>query len=59
MKRNTQSKMIAGICAGLSESTGISTTVWRLIFLAGIMFGSLGLWVYLALWIIMPKADKP
>ncbi|MET1065030.1 MAG: PspC domain-containing protein [Arthrobacter sp.] len=48
-------KIIAGVCAALAERFGISPTVVRLGFVAFGFFG-IGELVYIALWILIPKA---
>lgn len=46
---------IAGVCAGLAEYFGLDTSLVRIATLIFILFGGLSLWVYLALWLIIPK----
>src|SRR4029078_4504774 len=53
--RVPESRMIAGVCAGLAEQVGVSVTVIRLAFVLGVIVGwGMGLVLYLALWVIMP-----
>jgi phage shock protein C len=56
--RPTRSGWIAGVCAGLADRFGISRGLVRLGF---VIFGLVGAGeiVYIALWIIMPKDDRP
>lgn len=54
--RNTDESMIGGVCAGLSEYTGISTMAWRIIFLVLLFAGQIGLIAYIILWIVVPEA---
>lgn len=56
MRRDTNNKMIAGVCSGIANSTGASVGLIRAGFFALACVGSLGLWLYLALWIFTPKA---
>jgi phage shock protein PspC (stress-responsive transcriptional regulator) len=53
--RPTQGKWIAGVCAGLANRFGLSPGLVRLGF---VIFGLVGAGeiVYIALWILMPKA---
>jgi phage shock protein C len=53
--RPRNGKMIAGVCAGLAHRFGLSTGLVRLGF---VVFGLVGAGelVYIALWILMPKA---
>jgi len=52
--RRSEGKMIAGVCAGLSEFSGISTTRLRWAFFLFGLFGA-GEVVYIILWILLPK----
>lgn len=53
--RIPETKMIAGVCAGLAEQFGVSVTIIRLAFVLGVIVGwGMGLVLYLALWVIMP-----
>lgn len=53
--RSRESRVIAGVCAGLADQFGISVTIVRLAFLLGTLVGGgMGLVVYLVLWVIMP-----
>lgn len=47
--------MIAGVCAGLAARFGISKTLVRIAFVLFGLFG-IGELVYIALWIVIPKA---
>jgi phage shock protein PspC (stress-responsive transcriptional regulator) len=51
----SSSGKIAGVCSGIADEFGISTTVMRLIFMLATFFGGLGPVVYIALWFIMPR----
>jgi len=54
--RSRNSRMIAGVCAGLGEFFGIDPTVVRLLFAAGALlgFGSFIL-IYLVIFIVVPE----
>ncbi len=53
--RTRDGAMLGGVCAGLAETFGVSTTALRLavVLLTLLGFGW-GLVVYLALWVFMP-----
>ncbi len=58
MHRSKDNKMIAGVCAGLSESMKIDPSITRLIVLLLLLFSGFSetiLLIYLILWIILPK----
>ena len=54
----SQDSIIAGVCAGLSEYLGLDTSLVRIRTLILILFGGLSLWIYIILWLIVPKAPK-
>ena len=55
LKRNTQNKVIGGVCSGLGEYFGIEPIIFRLVFVALLLFGfGAGFIIYLILWLLMP-----
>lgn len=50
--------MIAGVCGGIAEYFGLDTSLVRIATLILILAGGLSLWVYIILWLIIPKAPK-
>ena len=54
--RPSQGKVIAGVCAAIADRLGISRTVVRIGF---VIFGLVGVGelVYIALWILIPRAN--
>ena len=56
--RNPHRSRLGGVCAGLSDYTGLSQTLFRLLFLISLFFGGFGLWVYMLLWIVVPARDE-
>lgn len=57
--KNKSKGMIFGVCAGLSEATGIDVSLLRIATVAGAIFsGSLILWIYLLLGIILPLKEE-
>ncbi|MDQ3886763.1 MAG: PspC domain-containing protein [Actinomycetota bacterium] len=48
-------KWIAGVCAGIADRLGVSRSLVRIGFVLFGLFG-VGEIVYIALWILMPKA---
>jgi len=54
--RSEKNKVIAGVCAGLAEYFNVDVTLVRLVFLLGTFFGfSSAIWIYLAMWLIVPS----
>ena len=56
--RSRTDRSIAGICGGLADYFDSDPTMIRLLMLLLILFGGLSLWVYIILWLIVPKAPK-
>ena len=50
-------KKIAGVCGGLAEYFHIDSLIVRAVFVAVALGGSLGVWIYLLLWLLAPKAN--
>ena len=46
--------MIAGVCGGLAEYTGVDALLWRVGFVALAVAGGTGVIVYVLLWLLMP-----
>jgi phage shock protein C len=55
----SRNKMIAGVCAGIAEYFGWDITLFRVAFvLVSILSVAFpGIFVYLVLWIVMPRPD--
>lgn len=53
--RSYDDRMIAGVCGGLAEYTGLDPSIWRVIFVILLLPGGLpGFLPYLLLWVIVP-----
>ncbi len=53
--RSRKDRMIGGVCGGLAQYFTIDPTVIRLIAVISLLFGSLGFWAYLIMWIVVPE----
>ena len=56
---DVESRKIGGVCSGLAAYFDIDVTIIRVIFLALLLCGSFGFWLYLIIWIVAPKAVTP
>jgi phage shock protein PspC (stress-responsive transcriptional regulator) len=56
--RTLDGRMVAGVCSGLSEYTGLDVTVVRLIFAAATFLGFFGAFAYIAAWVIIPEEGE-
>ncbi len=52
--RNRTDRKIWGVCGGLAKYFDIDPTIVRVIALASILVGTLGIWVYIIMAIIVP-----
>ena len=58
--RDPDEKVIAGVSSGLSHYLDVDTTLIRILFLVALIVGfTAGFWIYVILWIAVPKADTP
>jgi phage shock protein PspC (stress-responsive transcriptional regulator) len=57
LHRSTHDKIIAGVCGGIAEWLGWSSTTVRILYvLISILSAAFpGILVYIILWILMPK----
>ncbi|MFN6086464.1 MAG: PspC domain-containing protein, partial [Fluviicola sp.] len=56
--RDTDNRILGGVCAGLSHYLGIDVVFVRIIFILCLMLG-FGFGVYLVLWIVFPSIKSP
>ncbi len=59
--RNCEDKMLAGVCAGISDYLGWDRTLVRGVFVIGVVTGAFAAFFimsYLILWMIMPRKPK-
>ena len=57
--RDMDNKSIAGVCSGLAEYLDIDVVIVRVVMLIALIAWSAGFWIYLILWIVVPKAITP
>jgi phage shock protein PspC (stress-responsive transcriptional regulator) len=57
--RDTDNKSIAGVCSGLATYLDIDVVLIRVIMLIALIAWSAGFWIYIILWIAVPKAVTP
>lgn len=49
-----QHAMLLGVCAGLSNYTGIDVSLIRFAWVLAALYRGLGIWLYIAAFLIMP-----
>ena len=57
--RDTDNNVLGGVCSGLAVYFNIEIMLVRLCFVVAFLAGSVGFWVYVILWIIVPQAKTP
>ncbi len=57
LQRDTQHKVIGGVCSGVANYFDIDATLLRLLFAFMILFAGTGLWLYIVLWLVMPAGQ--
>jgi phage shock protein C len=58
LMRPRQGRMVAGVCAGLSDYFGVDPNLVRLIFAALVIFGGAGALMYLVAWLVIPEEGE-
>ena len=57
--RDEDDNLIGGVCSGIAAYFGVEDPLWvRLLFVLGFFPGTIGLWAYIILWIIIPEAKS-
>ncbi|MDN3496184.1 PspC domain-containing protein [Planococcus sp. APC 4015] len=53
--RPRQGRVIAGVCAAVAHRFGWNVMAVRILTVIAVLFAGLSLWIYLLLWLIIPK----
>lgn len=56
LERDTQHKVIGGVCSGLANYFDIDVSLLRVLVAALFLIAGVGFWLYVILWIVMPAA---
>lgn len=57
--RDPDDTTVGGVCSGIAAYFGVEDPLWvRLLFVLGFFSGTIGLWAYIILWIIIPEAKS-
>ena len=56
--RSNTDMMIGGVCGGLGEYLGIDPTIIRIFFVLLALANGAGAWIYLLLWLVLPRAGQ-
>jgi phage shock protein PspC (stress-responsive transcriptional regulator) len=58
LTRNTQNKVLGGVCSGLARYFGMSPSVMRLLFVISCVLPGPQFIAYLVLWIVLPPDTR-
>lgn len=56
LTRSGHDRMVAGVCGGLADFTGIDPVVFRVVFAVAAVMGGAGIAAYVLAWLIIPAA---
>src|SRR3954469_17094912 len=59
LRRDTDHRVIAGVCAGLARQLGVAPLIVRGAFVAAATAGGLGVALYVLAWVFVPAGDAP
>lgn len=54
LQRDTQNRVLGGVCSGLANYFEIDPALTRVLFAIAFLAFSVGFWIYIILWIVMP-----
>jgi len=54
----SKERMLGGVCGGVADYFEMDKTIVRLIFAALVLAGTVGIWLYLLMWIIVPEEGE-
>jgi signal transduction histidine kinase len=59
LRRDTEHRMIAGVCAGLARQFGVDPLIVRVAFVAAATAGGVGVAIYALAWVFVPAGSAP
>ena len=54
--RQLNDKVLGGVCSGLAKYFELDPVLFRVLFVIAFCLGLMGFWLYIILWIVIPKA---
>ena len=57
LRRSERDRWIAGVCGGIGRLTGVESWIWRMLFVLGLVFGGFTIFIYIVLWIFVPREE--
>ena len=55
LSRSTNNRMLGGVCAGVAEYFNLDPTIVRIIYVVLFFAGTVGLLLYLIMWLLIPE----
>lgn len=55
--RSRADRKIWGVCGGLAKYFDVDPVIVRVLFVLSIFLGTLGIWVYLIMWLLVPEEN--
>lgn len=55
--RDTDRKVLGGVCGGLAYYTGLDLNLVRILAVVALFLAGLSFWVYIVMWVVIPPAD--
>src|SRR5829696_6814218 len=59
LRRDTEHRVLGGVCSGLARHIGVDPLIVRVLFVAAATAGGVGIAVYLLAWVFVPAGDAP
>src|SRR3954470_10214208 len=59
LRRDTDHRVIGGVCAGLARQFGVDPWIVRVAFVAAATAGGIGVAIYALAWVFVPAGDGP
>ncbi len=56
LRRREDNRIIAGVAAGVADYLDLDPVAVRIALVAAVLFGGIGLPIYAAAWLLMPRA---
>ena len=53
--RSKDGAVLGGVCSGLSERFKVDVSLVRIVFLLALFGITIGFWIYVILWIVLPE----
>ncbi|HEX2103421.1 MAG TPA: PspC domain-containing protein [Solirubrobacteraceae bacterium] len=59
LRRDTEHRILGGVCSGLARHIGVDPLIVRVLFITAATAGGVGVAVYLLAWVFVPAGDAP